>query len=163
MGLASGVVIFFAASATLLLDRAIAIRPKLAVARRGIHLVPRAPAVLRNIARHCQPIRWIGATEFARLIQDDPDLVIFRLIDAHLVADEHGRPSGVVAATLEQLANTIPWIPCGSRIVIYRMGGISTPLANKVKHVLRGREAMFFSGNAHQAVEPVVGEPDFAA
>lgn len=160
MGLASGVVILFAASATLLLDRAIAIRPKLAVARGGIHLVPRR-AVLRTMVR--QPIQWIGATEFARLIQDDPDLVIFRLIDAHLVAEEPGRPSGVVAVTLEQLANTIPWIPSGSRIVIYRMGGISTQLATKVKRVLRGREVMFFSGDAHQAVEPMITEPDFAA
>ena len=161
MGLASGVVILFAASATLLLDRAVAIRPKLAIARRGIHLVPSAPAKLRTMIR--QNIQWIGATEFARLIQDDPDLVIFRLIDAHLVAEEHGRPAGVVAVTLEQLAHTIPWIPCGSRIVIYRMGGISTQLATKVKGVLRGREAMFFSGDAHQVVEPVISEPDFAA
>jgi len=161
MGLASGVVILFAACATLLLDRAIAVRPKWAVARGGIHLVPRSQPRLRTVPR--QPVQWIGATEFARLIEDDPELVIFRLIDAHLVAEEHGRPAGVVAVTLEQLANTIPWIPSGSRIVIYRMGGISTQLATKVKGVLRNREAMFFSGDAHQAVEPVISEPDFAA
>jgi len=136
-------------------------RPKLAVAnRKGIHLVT-SPTVLRIVAR--QRIHWIGATEFSHLIRTDPELVIFRLIDARLTAEENARPAGVVAVTLEQLSNTIPWIPCGSRIVIYRLGGISEGLAGRVSSVLRGRKALFFSGDTHQVLEPALREPDFAA
>jgi len=160
MEIASGFVIVFAACATLLLDRAIAIRPRWAVARRGIHLVP-PPAVQRHVAR--QRIQWIDALEFAHLIRTDPDLVIFRLIDERSPEGEHTKPLGVVAVTMEQLANTIPWIPSGSRIVIYRMGGISASQAAKVTTVLRGREALFFSGDTHHEVEAEFSEPDFAA
>ncbi len=160
MGIASSFIILFAVCATLLLDRAIAMRPKWAVARRGIHLVP-PPAMLRNVAR--QRIHWIGATEFARLIRSEPDLVIFRLIDDRLPEDEHSKPPGVVAVTLEQLASTLPWIPSSSRIVIYRMGGISTPLAGRVAAILHGRDALFFSGDTHCVVDAEFNEPDFAA
>lgn len=101
--------------------------------------------------------------EFAHLIRTDPDLVIFRLLDDRSPNDENAKPPGVVAMTLEQLANTIPWIPSGSRIVIYRLGGISAPLAAKVTEVLRGREALFFSGDTHHVAEAEFTEPDFAA
>jgi hypothetical protein len=168
MGIASGFVFLSAICATIMLDRAIAIRrPSWAVARKGIHLVP-APAMLRIAAR--RRIHWIGATEFAHLIQSDPELVIFRLIDDVFSEDEHSKPPGVVAVTLRQLGNTLPWIPCGSRIVIYRLGGISASLAGKVLAMLHGREALFFSGDAHQmctlgdyANRPGSSEPDFAA
>jgi hypothetical protein len=168
MGIASGFVFLSAICATIMLDRAIAMRrPNWAVARKGIHLVP-APAILRTVTR--RRIHWIGATEFAHLIQSDPELVIFRLIDDVFPEDEQSKPPGVVAVTLRQLGKTLPWIPCGSRIVIYRLGGISAPLAGKVLVMLQGREALFFSGDAHHmctpgdyADKPETSEPDFAA
>jgi hypothetical protein len=161
MGIASTLVILSAVCATLLLDRAIAIRrPRWAVARTGIHLVP-APAVLRNVVR--QRIHWIGAAEFAHLILSDPDLVIFRIIDGPSPDVEKGKPPGVVAVTLEQLENTLPWIPFGSHIVIYRLGDISAPFAAKIAAVLRGREALLYSGDTQSVIEPEASEPDFAA
>jgi hypothetical protein len=145
MGIAPYFLLIGAIGATLLLDRAIAMRrPRWAVARKGIHLVA-TPAVLRRVTR--QRIRWIEAAEFAHLIHSDPDLVIFQVIEDPLLDDEHDKPPSAVAVTLEQLAKAIPWIPSGTRIVIYRAEGIDTAFAREVAPILRGRDAMFFSGN----------------
>jgi hypothetical protein len=104
------------------------------------------PAVLRAVSRH--RIKWIGATEFAHLIRTEPELVIFRLSNDVLPEHERSKPPGVVTVTVEQLAKAIPWIPRGSRIVIYRVEGIDTGFAREVATILHGRDALFFSGNA---------------
>lgn len=146
MGIAPYFLLIGAIGATLLLDRAIAIRrPRWAVARKGIHLVA-PPAALRRATR--QRIRWIGAAEFAHLIVSDPELVIFRLIEDPLLDEGNGEPPSAVAVTLEQMAKAIPWIPGRSRIVIYRVEGIDTAFAAEVASILRGRDAMFFPGNS---------------
>jgi hypothetical protein len=151
MGIAPDFVLLGAIGATLMLDRAIVIRrPRWAVARKGIHLVG-PPNLSRKAMRH--RIKWVDAAEFGFLIRTDPDLVIFRLIDDPLLDEEQERASGVVAVTLEQLANTIPWIPSGSRVVIYRAEGIDPTLANDVAACLRGRELWFFAGNADSVAE----------
>jgi hypothetical protein len=69
------------------------------------------------------------------------------VIEDPLLDDEHDKPPSAVAVTLEQLAKAIPWIPSGTRIVIYRAEGIDTAFAREVAPILRGRDAMFFSGN----------------
>lgn len=151
MGIAPDFILLGAIGTTLLLDRAIAVRrPRWAVARKGIHLVSPA-SVLRIVPRH--RVKWIAAAELSRLIREEADMVMFRLIDDPLLEDGQSDPTSAVAVTLEQLANAIPWVPSGSRVVIYRTEGIDTSYASEVAKVLRGREALFFAGNAQSLVE----------
>lgn len=146
MRFAADLVLFCTICATLLLDRAISYRrPGWAFARKGIQIVP-AVAGARNVL--WQRVHWIDASEFARLIDGDPDLVIFRLIDGFLPEIECSEPRGVVAVTVAELEKTVPWIPMSSRIVIYRNGGMSAALARDVATLLHGRDAMFYSGEA---------------
>jgi hypothetical protein len=98
-------------------------------------------------------LHWIGTEELARMAASDPDLVVFCLIDGAREPRQTDLP-GQINSTLQQLEETLPWFPTGSRIGIYRVDGIDPALARKLGTLTQGRETFVVSDSLRE-MEPV--------
>jgi hypothetical protein len=151
MKIVSDVGIVFAIGATFLFERVrMTLRTNSRGARRSTH-VSSAKQVPVGVS-HC-PYSWIDAAEFARLATADPDLVVFCLIDGFSPDCEQMRTPGVVPVTVEELEDTLVWIPLVSRVAICRMGGVNDKLAKQLAAILHGRVAFLLKDDAGPALE----------
>lgn len=91
-------------------------------------------------------LRWISPRELAQMVATDPELVVFCLVEGPQASHAEEIP-GQVTVTLPQLEETLPWIPAGSRIALYRAGGIDAVLARRLAAMTRGRETYALSGS----------------
>ncbi len=91
-------------------------------------------------------LHWVSAAELSRLITSDPDLVLFHLVDGEPSPVKNAHVPSQLAVSLQELEETLPWIPYTSRVAIYRNDGIDKALARKLSAVLHGREALLLSG-----------------
>ncbi len=111
------------------------------------------------IARRSVPSRvvWLNAAEFLRLIKSEPDTVVFHLTNGTEPGSNVRIVSGELIVTLQQFKDTLPWIPLGSRLVLYRPGGIDAAIARRLIAIAGGRELRLVAENLPVAVEdPVV-------
>jgi len=96
-------------------------------------------------------IRWVDANELARLVGSDPEMVIFHLVGDDSSETVANRLPGQVAVTLQELEQTLAWIPQGSRLAVYRPDGIGWTLGQRISQILGGREAILLSPASHCA------------
>jgi hypothetical protein len=92
----------------------------------------------------------MNATEFSKLVNSEPDTVVFQLIDGTGPSTYSKLVWGEVAVTVEQFKDSLPWIPHGNRIVLYRPGGIDAAVARRICAIANGREVLLLSGNVHR-------------
>jgi hypothetical protein len=95
-------------------------------------------------------LRWIDAVELKRLIDANPELVVFHLIDDDPSEARSKHFDSEVCVTLPQLEEALPWMPRGTRFAVYRLDGISPALAQRLAAITQGREALFLSGGFAQ-------------
>jgi hypothetical protein len=100
--------------------------------------------ILQRIAR--SRLHWIDAVELRRLIEADPELVIFHLIENDPWDARREQFDSEVCVTLPQLEEALPWMPRGTRFAVYQLDGISPALAQRLAAITQGREALFLSG-----------------
>jgi hypothetical protein len=107
---------------------------------------------------HPVPFRavWVDATEFSKLINSEPDTVVFHLMDGTGTRTYFRLVRGEMAVTLQEFKDTLPWIPRRSRIALYRPGGIDAAIARQICAVADGREVLLLAGNLLGALEDPV-------
>lgn len=85
-------------------------------------------------------LHWINASELLQMMNAEPNLIIVRLLGGSSLQDYHRRLPGELTVTLSQLEESLPWIPCGNKVVIYRIGGIDARLTQSLSGKVAGRE-----------------------
>lgn len=112
-----------------------------------------------DVVRKRVPSRavWVNATEFSKLINSEPDTVVFHLIDGTHTTTYFKLVRGELAVTLQEFKDTLPWIPQRNRIALYRPGGIDAAIARQICAVANGREVLLLSGNLLGQSEDPVG------
>jgi hypothetical protein len=113
--------------------------------------------VPRRVPSH---IVWVNASELSKLINSEPDPVVFHLIDSTGPSTYSRLVRGEQAVTLQQFKDTLPWIPQGNRIVLYRPGGIDAAVARRICAIANGREVLLLSENVPRPLEDPVGVGD---
>jgi hypothetical protein len=66
-------------------------------------------------------LRWIKADELKRLIDADPELVVFHLFDDDPEKAGSKRFETEIGVTLPQLEEALVWMPGGTRFAVYRV------------------------------------------
>jgi hypothetical protein len=99
---------------------------------------------------------WITATEFSKLVNSEPDTVVFQLIDGTGPTRYSRLVGGEVAVTVEQFKDSLPWIPHRNRIVLYHPGGIDAAVARRICADTNGRQVLLLSGNLPGPLEDPV-------
>ena len=97
--------------------------------------------------------RWIKADELKRLIDADPDLVVFHLLDDASAAAGSKRFETEIGITLPQLEEALPWMPRGTRFAVYRVDGIAPELAQRLSDMTRERQVLLLAGRFSQPSE----------
>ena len=82
---------------------------------------------------------WLSATEFLKLIESDPDTVVFRLTDGTNCGTHNTIVRGELVVTVQRFKDTLRWIPLGTQPVLYRSGGIDAAIARRLAAAARGR------------------------
>ena len=100
---------------------------------------------------------WVNATEFSKLINSEPDTVVFHLMDGTGTRTYFKLVRGELAVTLQEFKDTLPLIPERNRIALYRPGGIDAAIARQICAVANGREVLLLSGNLLGQPEDPVG------
>jgi len=90
-------------------------------------------------------LRWISADELKRMIDADPELVVFHLLDNPAEAGST-RFETEIGVTLPQLEEALPWMPRGTRFAVYRVDGIAPELAQRLSGMTRGRQVLLLAG-----------------
>lgn len=126
------------------IDRAMRNRNKERNGRREKTHIAATTRIPQSVDRH--QLHWIDTAKLLQLIGSDPDLLVFRLLDGNSTEDRLSWLPGELVVTLLQLEETLPWIPHGSKVAIYRLDGIDAALTRKLTTILRGREALMLSG-----------------
>jgi hypothetical protein len=98
-------------------------------------------------------LRRIAAADLPHAIVPSTDLTIFHLIEGRPPRNPIIWGCGDVFITLPELEEAIPWIPCGTRIAVYRSGGFDRALTRRLSAISRGREVLLVSGNIVDAAE----------
>jgi hypothetical protein len=91
--------------------------------------------------------------ELTRQISPEPDQLIVHLIDPGSPRDSVRWVHGELRLTLDELEERLRWIPPGSRLVIYRLGGIGSSLAQQIGAMAPGRELLLLSGTVLHVTE----------
>jgi len=113
------------------------------------------PAGVETSLFHTQRI-----AELSRQISPEPDQVIVHLIDPGCPRNLTRWVPGELRLTLDELEERLRWIPPGSRLVIYRLGGIGSALTQQLGAMAPGRELLLLSGtvlHVTQKPERMVG------
>ncbi|MGA2050608.1 MAG: hypothetical protein ABSG96_23140 [Terracidiphilus sp.] len=97
-------------------------------------------------------LRWIRADELKRMINADPELVVFHLLDDQEEAGsmEFGTEIGV---TLPQLEEALVWMPESMRFAVYRVNGIAPELAQRLSGMTQGRQVLLLADRFSLATE----------
>jgi hypothetical protein len=90
-------------------------------------------------------LRWIKADELKRLIDADPDLVVFHLLDLEPAETASKRFETEIGVTLPQLEEALPWMPQGTRFAVYRVNGIAPELAERLSGIAQGRQVLLLA------------------
>jgi hypothetical protein len=98
-------------------------------------------------------LRWIKADELERLIDADPELVVFHLLDDDPAKAGSKQFETEIGVTLPQLEEALPWTPRGTRLAVYRVDGISPELAQRLSGMMQGRQALLLAGRFSPASE----------
>jgi hypothetical protein len=91
-------------------------------------------------------LHWIKADELKRLIDADPELVVYHLLDDDQVASASRRFGSEISVTLAQLEEALPWMSRGTRFAVYRVDGITPELAQRLYGITQGRHALLLEG-----------------
>jgi hypothetical protein len=98
-------------------------------------------------------LRWIKADELKLLIDADPDLVVFHLLDDDPSAARAKRLETEIGVTLPQLEEALPWMSRGTRFAVYRVDGIAPELAQRLSAMTQGRQVLLLAGKLSPACE----------
>jgi hypothetical protein len=97
-------------------------------------------------------LRWIKADELKRLVDADPDLVVFHLLD-DVAVEGSKRFEAEIGVTLPQLEEALVWMPEGTRFAVYRVDGIALELAQRLSDMTQGRQVLLLAGRFSPASE----------
>jgi hypothetical protein len=97
-------------------------------------------------------LRWIKADELKRMIDADPELVVFHLLDDPSEAGSK-RFETEIGVTLPQLEEALVWMPEGVWFAVYRVDGIAPELAQRLSGMTRGRQVLLLAGGFSPASE----------
>jgi hypothetical protein len=89
-------------------------------------------------------MRWIKADELERMIDADPELVVFHLLDDP-AEPASKRFKAEIEVTMPQLEEALPWIPQGTRFAVYRVGGIAPIIAQRLSCRTQGRQVLLLA------------------
>jgi hypothetical protein len=98
-------------------------------------------------------LRWIKADELKQLIDADPELVVFHLLDDDPAEVESKRFDTEIGVTLPQLEEALVWMPEGTRFAVYRVGGIAPGLAQRLSGMTQGRQVLLLAERFSPASE----------
>ncbi|MGB6688918.1 MAG: hypothetical protein WBE76_13880 [Terracidiphilus sp.] len=98
-------------------------------------------------------LRWIKADELKRLIDADPELVVFHLLDDDPAEAGSKRFETEISVTLPQLEEALPWMPRGTRFAVYRVDGIALELTQRLSGMTQDREVLLLAGRFSPASE----------
>lgn len=100
-------------------------------------------------------LRWIKADELKRLIDADPELVVFHLLDLARAEVASKRFETEIGVTLPQLEEALPWMPRGTRFAVYRVNGIAPELAQRLSGMTQGRQVLLLAERFPAGIQPV--------
>jgi len=100
-------------------------------------------------------LRWIRADELKRMINADPELVVFHLLDDQSEAGSK-RFETEIGVTLPQLEEALVWMPEGVWFAVYRVEGIAPELAQRLSGMTQGRQVLLLA----ERFSPVSGRFD---
>jgi hypothetical protein len=100
-------------------------------------------------------LRWIKADELKRMIDADPELVVFHLLDDQSEAGSK-RFETEIGVTLPQLEEALVWMPEGVWFAVYRVEGIAPELAQRLSGMTQGRQVLLLA----ERFSPVSGRFD---
>lgn len=89
---------------------------------------------------------WMEAARVLELVDSNPDIMVFRLIDEGDPRQGLTVFHGELSVTLREFENTVPWIPMGSRILVHRIGGIDPQHARSIAAGAHGRDVLVMKG-----------------
>jgi hypothetical protein len=89
-------------------------------------------------------LRWIRADELKRMIDADPELVVFHLLDDPNEAVSR-RFETEIGITWPQLEEALVWMPEGTRFAVYRVNGIAPELAQRLWGMTQGRQVLLLA------------------
>jgi hypothetical protein len=98
-------------------------------------------------------LRWIKADELKRLIDVDPDLVVFHLLDDDPAEARSMRLETEIGVTLPQLEEAVRWMQRGTRFAVYRVNGIAPELAQRLSSMTQGRQVLLLKERLSPASE----------
>jgi hypothetical protein len=90
-------------------------------------------------------LRWIKADELKRLINADPELVVFHLLDLEPAEAASKQFEIEICVTLPQLEEALPWMPRGTRFAVYRADGIAPKLAQRLSRMTQGCQVLLLA------------------
>jgi hypothetical protein len=90
-------------------------------------------------------LQWIKADELKRLIDAEPELVVFHLLDDDPAEMESKRFKTEIGVTLPQLEEAMVWMPGGTRFAVYRVNGIARGLAQRLSGMTQGRQVLLLA------------------
>ena len=129
-------------------------RSSLSKKRAAPSIAPYSPGIETSLS-HSRRV-----AEVSRQISPEPDQVIVHLIDPGSPRNIPRWVPGELRLTIDELAERLRWIPPGSRLVIYRLGGIGSTLTQQLGAMAPGRELLLLSGtvlHVSQKSERMVG------
>jgi hypothetical protein len=91
-------------------------------------------------------LRWIEANELKGLIDADPELLVFHLLDDRPAGTGSKRFETEIGVTLPQLEEALPWMPRGTQVAVYREDGIAPELAQRISGMTQGRQVLLLAG-----------------
>jgi hypothetical protein len=97
-------------------------------------------------------LRWIKADELKGLIDADPELVVFHLLDDPAEAGSE-RFETEIGVTLPQLEEALVWMREGTRFAVYRVDGIALELAQRLSGMTQGRQVLLLADRFSLATE----------
>jgi hypothetical protein len=98
-------------------------------------------------------LRWIKADELKRLIDVDPELVVFHLLEGDPAEASSKRFETEIGVTFPQLEEAVRWMPPGTRFAVYRVHGIAPELAQRLSRMTRGCQVLLITERFSPASE----------
>jgi hypothetical protein len=102
-------------------------------------------------------LRWIKAEELKRLIDVDPELVLFRLLGDALAEARPKRFENEIGVTFPQLEEAVRWMRPGTRFAVYRVDGIAPELVQRLSAMTQGRQVLLLTERFSTASERFEG------
>jgi hypothetical protein len=100
-------------------------------------------------------LRWIKADELKRLIDFDPDLTVFHLLDDDRAETGSKRFENEIGVTFPQLEEAVRWMRPGTRFAVYRVAGIAPELVQRLSGMTQGHQVLLLTERFSPASERV--------